>query len=211
MFPASCGNWEYTQHSAYVQLLAPRCETLREEAYHNISFVDDGLVDTRPIHARLFDGLTLDNQDYLAGNYRGAIGLECLEERPAWIDGHEGTKAWNVEAEMSAYHDELLAALDDLIALRPLAATMNDAPWLALTSSIFANFLERLFTIHPYANGNGHMGRLVVLLGFIKIQCYPRHWSIDERPRYDDQIAMHRAKNKDPLRKFILSALRGPI
>lgn len=208
MLPAHCGEWEYKDHPDYA-VLPGRCDSLKGEAYINPSLVDRYIADTRPAHLRLFEGLTNPGEDIFAGHYRGDPGHECLEPRPVFIGPHEGTKPEDVDAAMQLYHSDFQDAITVLIEQRPSKVKLSDDQWLALISEVFANLLERLFTIHPYANGNGHIGRLIILLGLIKIQRYPARWSLDDRPAYSDAVQKHREGDKDDLQKFFLSAIKG--
>ncbi len=73
--------------------------------------------------------------------------------------------------------------------------------------ALFVDFLE----IHPYANGNGHMGRLIVLLLLAQRDIFPtRSWNIDPRPAdppYSNLISRYRSGDQEPLVKFVLDAL----
>ena len=70
---------------------------------------------------------------------------------------------WNVSSEMFSEAQKLRRAAE-------------------LIAALFAGFLE----IHPYVNGNGHMGRLVVLCLFARLKVHLRRWPLDLDPRPTD-------------------------
>jgi len=76
----------------------------------------------------------------------------------------------------------------------------------AAACQIFKVFL----TIHPYANGNGHAGRLILwsLLG--RYNLWPVNWAVDPRPpepTYTNAIKAHRDGDPRALIQFVLNNL----
>jgi Fic family protein len=64
--------------------------------------------------------------------------------------------------------------------------------------------------IHPYMNGNGHAGRLLLWAILVKFGYIPRRWTVDMRPpdpQYSDGIKRHRNGNFDMLENSILACL----
>ncbi|MBR1154877.1 Fic family protein [Bradyrhizobium sp. JYMT SZCCT0428] len=75
-----------------------------------------------------------------------------------------------------------------------------------LLAAAFVYFLE----IHPYANGNGHMGRLILIAGLRRQGIFITGWPLHPRPAdppYSEAIKQYRSGNKTPLEHFILSCL----
>ena len=75
---------------------------------------------------------------------------------------------------------------------------------LSFAAEIHTEFLR----IHPYANGNGHMGRFLVwcLAGYYKR--WPQNWPFDDTPSepYADLLTQFRNGNRDPLIARMASA-----
>lgn len=69
--------------------------------------------------------------------------------------------------------------------------------------------LERFLTIHPYANGNGHCGRLLAWGLFARQGFFPLGLPLDERPPYDDALFEHRRGNPLHLQVVMLQALKS--
>lgn len=116
---------------------------------------------------------------------------------------------------MDAFHEQLLLLLRDLA---DAASRINKKKKKGLTEGEYlhamaeglANVLECFFTIHPYANGNGHIGRFIVWLSFIRLKRYPRlRWPLNDRPPYDEAVQQHREGNPEPLRRLLLKTIRG--
>jgi Fic family protein len=76
-----------------------------------------------------------------------------------------------------------------------------------MAAALFVEFLE----IHPYANGNGHMARTMLLFLLARRNLFPaRAWNIDPKPAdppYSNLISQYRSGNRDTLIKFIIDAL----
>ena len=75
-----------------------------------------------------------------------------------------------------------------------------------LLAAAFVYFLE----IHPYANGNGHMGRLILIAGLRRQGLFIVGWPLHPRPAdppYSDAIKQYRSGNRAPLERFILSCM----
>ncbi len=77
---------------------------------------------------------------------------------------------------------------------------------IALACRLFVRFL----TIHPYANGNGHIARFL-LTGLLKRQGYRlKAFPIEPRPAdppYSDLIKLYRDGKVEPFERYILEQI----
>ncbi len=68
---------------------------------------------------------------------------------------------------------------------------------------------ELILRIHPYANGNGHAARFVLVAILGRYGYWLRQW-LDPRPPdppYTQLITDYRSGNREPLERFILQAI----
>ena len=142
-----------------------------------------------------------------AGHYRGE-NFHCLRFYGVRIpaDPRVGADPLAVEylmSELSAQVRSGLLALDANAAFSPKERLQYIV---ALACSVFVNFL----TIHPYANGNGHAGRLIVWCILGRYGFWPKDWPVEPRPAdppYSDMIRIYRDGNRQPLETMILRTL----
>ena len=163
----------------------------------------------------MFKGLTPSECAYLAGNYRGA-NFGCLIDYAVEVQGDRtvGTPPEYVLIAMAAFGDRVSAILNCLQAAsaKPNSVVPEEQKLLHLV--VFAAEIhEEFLRIHPYANGNGHMGRLIVwcLLGVFGY--WPKSWPLDDRPEpqneYGQCLMAYRAGSKEPLIQFMLKRIVG--
>ena len=207
MHPPDCPAWEYANHplcratlptrvsEILADLLAGRIETLALAT------------DTREVHLRIFWQLTPTGYDYYAGHYRGEP-FRCLHLYRVMVpaDPRVGAPPESVASQMDQLNAEIrtgLLALDANILASPLQRLQYA---LALASQALVAFL----TIHPYANGNGHAGRLIVWGIMGRYGHWPQRWPVDPRPPdppYSRMIVLCRDGNPVPLQQYLLQTL----
>jgi len=74
-----------------------------------------------------------------------------------------------------------------------------------------ALLLETFFTIHPYANGNGHAGRLLLWVIMVRHGFRPTKWPLDESPEYDEAVQSHREGRPLLLQTYLYDAMVGKL
>jgi hypothetical protein len=208
--PADCPqNWEYTQHPRAAEV-GVRCQAILVRLGRDEIDVTRGARDTHPFHAEMFNGLTPDRCPYFAGSYRGEGG-RCLRHYAVRVpaDHRVGTAPSAVQREMANFTAQILNR-----GMKEVQASF-DQPDGKLSSADKLNnlvvyicrVLVEFFRIHPYANGNGHIGRLIVWFLLVKYGYWPKRWPLDQRPPYGQLIYRYRDGDHAPLHAFILSAI----
>jgi len=168
--------------------------------------------DTRPVHEQFFRGLTPPNTPYYAGNYRGE-GFFCLKDYRVQIrsDPRVGHPPNVVVREMAALAVDIEDALRqcDFVWTVPnsiFSQSEKLAKVVSVAVAIFVYFLE----IHPYANGNGHAARFILIAALARHGIYISRWQIDPRPSdppYSKAIRDYRSGIRGPLERFVLSCI----
>lgn len=197
--------WEYTTHK-HASRVEDRCSILLMSMHGDIKKFERFGCCTLRGHRYLFRGLTPKDYRYYAGNYRGTIGALKAYDVMAGGDPRTGFPAVVVPFYMQQFEKLLQDALVKFDAR--LAANVDEMEdFLIVYVSILADFLVWFLDIHPYANGNGHMARLLIWALLGRLGAWPISWTVDKRPNYVDAIKEYRDGNKDPLEEFILKSL----
>lgn len=207
---APCPAWEYADSPGVEGVLRGRAASLIQRLLTPglLDAVEVGR-DTRPVHVGLFHGLTPPNFDWYAGNYRG-VSLPCLDTYEVTIgaDRLVGTPARGVASAMDQFGRDLEAGIRALDA--QFLAGGDPVDHLLRTVRLAALLFTGFLTIHPYANGNGHLARFLVWLVLGRWGLRPERWTIEPRPStalYSDAISAHRRGRTSLLEKLILESL----
>lgn len=212
MHPRDCEWWEYKDHPDARAALSARCELILHELENKRVDIPAGLHDTRPFHKQLFLNLTPAAQPYLAGNYRGGK-FKCLRHLQVQVKGDPrvGAPPDRVASLIANLSSHILAeglrALDEAFA-RP-DSELQAAEKLNYAVKFSCRVLVLFLGIHPYANGNGHVGRLMVWFILARYGYWPQQWPLDEHPPYDELLARFRDGEQQPLEDFVLRAIAG--
>jgi fido (protein-threonine AMPylation protein) len=209
----NCPEWEYEKFPQYDRILKERSQAILSWIRLTAPAVRMlWAKDTRPIHNQLFDALTPGGFEHYAGHYRGEA-YPCLGDYEVKIAGDPavGHPAANVPYSMERFSFDI----DRFIAEADYLSTINDQVFsrsnkllrmAELSVSLFVYFLE----IHPYANGNGHLARFLLLSSLAKYGIIVSRWPLHPRPAdppYSTLISRYRQGDKLPLVRFVLSCI----
>jgi hypothetical protein len=207
-----CREWEYSALPNASDLLLSRSQAIIANV---AAGVYDALVegcDSREMHRALFTGLVPDGHEYYAGHYRGSA-FQCLEGYEVGVDGDPlvGSPPHAVLFHMDLLATTLRSAIGFLDqAADPMAAGTSAEEHLLTTVAVAARLFRDFLTIHPYANGNGHIARVLVWLVLIRFGYWPRKWTIEPRPpvsNYGAAISNARRGDPEALERLILESL----
>lgn len=212
MHPADCPAWEYDDHPDADRLLPGRCKNLLIELRTGAISPDRTVHDTRPVHGQMFENLTPPETPYYAGHYRGET-LKCLKHYGVMVgsDRRVGVPPRNVAPDLETLSRDALkpgfVALDAAFALPNTRVPPEDKLYflVVFASRVLVEFLR----IHPYANGNGHMGRFLVWVIMARFGYWPRKWPLNESPPYHQLLSDYRDGKPLPLEEFVLRSIVG--
>ncbi|HUW40609.1 MAG TPA: Fic family protein [Rectinemataceae bacterium] len=167
--------------------------------------------DTRPFHERIFQSLTPPGSAYFAGHYRGEPYPNLMYYN-VQFGGRTGVYCTDVPQVM----ENLRQVLEQWFPMLEILSQYQD-PTIFLFNLIeyAADAFFRFTTIHPYANGNGHIGRFIVWAFLLRFRFRPINWTIDPRPYtpsdiYIQAILAYGFGNKRPLIDLILNSIGTP-
>jgi fido (protein-threonine AMPylation protein) len=202
--------WEYKDHPLRnTELPTKAAEILNKISEREISIASI-LSDSREIHLHLFKNLAPTDNPYYAGHYRGE-DFENLKNY--WVgvasDPRVGYAPSIVQDSMDLFADISRQTLVDLDSTNNHDLLELDQK-ICITVEKACDLFELFLRIHPYINGNGHIGR-IMLWGVLQKYGYnPIRWTIDTRPfdpPYSDYIKKFRSGERTPLISFILSLI----
>ena len=214
--PSDCPSWDYEDHPQHEDILPRKTEHLLIQLRNNNIQTLDASLDTRRIHEHLFTDLTPQHHRYYAGNYRGDE-FRCLKYYQVSIrnDPRVGVSPSQVSSSIGY----LKNGIDNSIGVFDTADKLPEASLpkeqkilylVTLACRIFVEFLR----IHPYANGNGHIGRFIVIAILGRYGFWPKRFPLDERPPdppYSTLIKEYRDGNREGLENFMLKCILGTV
>jgi fido (protein-threonine AMPylation protein) len=213
MQPSNCPAWVYEDHPQRTLVRERVSGILVELAAGSLNTLAVA-IDTREVHGQIFHELTPPDCEYYAGHYRGerfryrGERFRCLRYYEVAIrsDPRVGKPPGSVAFLMAEIESQIRAGMLALDANTALPTKERLRYILALACRAFVYFLE----IHPFANGNGHAGRMIVWSILLRYGHFPRHWPVEPRPPdppYSELIVRHRNGDVEPLEKHILQTL----
>jgi hypothetical protein len=160
----------------------------------------------------MFVGLTPEKCPYYAGHYRGE-SYRCLRHHRVKVDSDPrvGAEAKRVTPDLANLSSQIIGAglkVVESAFQRPdeeLAPPEKLNYLVMFACAVLVEFLR----IHPYVNGNGHAGRLIVWLILAKFGYWPERWPLDTSPAYGQLISHYRDGNKKPLEQFVMQCIAG--
>jgi len=173
--------WRYEDYPNANEILKQNCDRVLQELLDLSPAVSIEMIkDTRRIHKTVFEQLAHGDQKPFAGHYRGE-DFACLKNRRGSrrsqiSDGLHATHCFTSPENVCDAMDRLKEGIDALFRNIPLISPERHYQ-LALAT------LMRFYLIHPYANGNGHIGRIMITY-LMKLAHVPmaESWSVHPSP-----------------------------
>jgi fido (protein-threonine AMPylation protein) len=209
-----CPHWDYENHPNRPRILSTAATKIIEDLLKKKIDTLKLLIDTRPIHLRLFKELAPRGREYLAGHYRGEQ-FKCLRHCPVGIPSNPlvGVPPFAVRLELQKLEQVLSTAIRRLDALhKPESSALPGEEKLIGTVEVACRIFAEFLRIHPYANGNGHVGRFCLLAILLRYGYWPRHFPLEPRPPdppYSDAVRAYQHGFRESLEQFVLSCIRG--
>lgn len=198
-------NWEYKQDPRHKEILkAATAAFLIRLATKDFSAPADAQ-DTRNAHKFFFRELAPPLQPYFAGNYRGSTypGLQnyAVTIRSDRRVGYPPNIVSSCMQKLSQSIGDATRVLDKSL------SAISRQNHLLNSLALVAEILNRFFLIHPYANGNGHMGRALIWIILVRYEYFPKHLEVDRSPSYHQALVKYRDGDKSQLINFLLGCL----
>lgn len=190
--------WQYQNHPNADEILTRQSNSVLRSVFNSPprEFIEH-IKDTRCIHKMLFEQLVDDDQKHFVGHYRGEDytdlinrnGARKIEIFPGLYVIHRFTESKDVKTKL----ENLEHCINYLYVNRN---EIEKQHYYCLAVKVLIHF----YLIHPYVNGNGHIGRVIItfLMRIANIEI-DESWSIHPRP-YTNAIAVCMfAHNKYPI------------
>lgn len=197
--------WDYEDFPSHC-IREQRCAQVLIDLDRGVLTANQHACDSRPVHFSMFKGMTLPGEEYFVGNYRGAnfpgllnyyvgVGQDC----------RVGVAPSDVSDELARFEVLVERAVNLVLPLQGSREPKDVVVVVGVACTLLVEFLR----IHPYANGNGHMGRFIVWAVLLLARVRPRRWPLNEKlPHpYGELLSRYRDGDRNPLIRFVLSHL----
>jgi fido (protein-threonine AMPylation protein) len=209
--------WEYTNRANHHRILSEAAALLIEELRNGKVDIVSVLKNSRQIHRRLFSSLVSSPQRCLAGGYRGD-SHKLLKNYAVTIPSNRlvGCSPDKVLAAMEKFGSDAEKAIVDLDAIHENADLPEEEKLIAAIE-IACRLVAEFFLIHPYANGNGHVGRFILLGILGRYEYWMASFNLHPAPfvpSYSNAIAAYQKAmrgmvggSKDAFHKYVFARL----
>ena len=208
MHPPDCPIFDYKRHENHKKLLRVRAGAVLNEILTRMMAYDDLAGDCREVHKHLFEGLTPRACDYFAGHFRGEA-YRCLQHYPVRMGGGKhGTLPLAVAYDMKRLREHSRLMLSVLDAEH--AGAKSEAEKKKRTVEVISRLVFLFWRIHPYADGNGHLGRVRIAAlawryGYRvhSLEIHPR----PESPTFEEAVHAYDQGRHEPFHLYLESCL----
>lgn len=208
MHPAECPSWDYESFPNRQDVIRQAYASLFTRINSSPQINESTAINTRTAHQEMFARLTPSDHRYFAGHYRGEK-FPCLEYYAVGVQGDStvGHVPETVLISMDALVADLKTMFGALDAGHRLPNSQLSQPHkLAYTIAAACRMFTHFLQIHPYANGNGHAARLLLVCILVRYGYHPTTWTVEPRPNHPnfiDAIILHRQGNVEPLETLV--------
>lgn len=208
-----CPAWEYNTVVDHKKLLSGRTAIILKWLWTTPLQKSSGIAyDTRVLHRPYFLGLTPIGFEYYAGHYRGEP-FECLRDYRVQIKANSlvGYFPLLVPMHMDEFKSaigKIINGIDYIVPVHEkiLSRAQKIRRIAELTAALFNNFL----IIHPYANGNGHIARILATAMFWRYGIVLRRFPISHRPAdppYSELVRKYQSGDTEPFIVYLINCI----
>lgn len=205
-------DWEYDDHPNR-HSVTEKCREIQSRLVSCEDFRKSVILDTRPFHADVFLGVVPSDCRDFAGSYRGSkpsylhnytVSIGCENPDGSYNLVFEGSPPEHVELQMEMFHERLQLDLQNFEKLE-----FDSQKKVIVLANILSRYVVVFLSIHPYANGNGHVSRLIGWVVFLMKGFNIAGWDLDIRPLqpFDDYIKRYQDGDRGAMVSYFYNIL----